>query len=159
MALVDDRTLDMAEKKDKKVFLVAAFHNEHQPEPLGPVTGTAVDVVAVIGMAGDDQRFEWVGPSREESIDNPALVTPVKVRLALPSPWHPADQGVVTGLVQLDSTRLGGGTVDEDIDHLLTELAKSREADADGNTDAEVDAEVDADISAEIDDLDRPEVG
>lgn len=148
MALVDDRTLDMAEKKDKKVFLVAAFHSEDQPGA-GPVTGTAVDVVAVIGMAGDDQRFEWVGPTQEESIDNPALVTPVKVRLALPSPWHPAEQGVVTGLVQLDSTQLGGGTVDEDIDHLLTELAKSRVADADGQTD----------IGGEIDDLDQPEVG
>ncbi|MGI9596068.1 MAG: hypothetical protein ACR2QK_07910 [Acidimicrobiales bacterium] len=125
MALVDDGTIVMADKKEKKVFLVAAFRSDEAAG--GPVTGTAEDVVAVIGMAGDQQRFEWVGPNQEESIANPALVTPVKVRLALPSPWHPENDGIVTGLVQLDSAQLGEGTVDDDIDHLLIELAKSRD--------------------------------
>ena len=116
----------MAEQSEKKVFLVAAFRTGTTGADDGPVTGTAEDVVAVIGMAGGRRRFEWVGPNREESIANPALVTPVKVRLAVPSPWHPDGDGMVTGLVQLDTARLGDGTVDEDIDHLLSELAKSR---------------------------------
>ncbi len=128
MALVNDRTLTMAEQRDKKVFLVAAFRTDTAGDDDGPATGTAEDVVAVIGMAGGRQRFEWVGPNREQSIANPALVTPVKVRLAVPSPWHPEGDGMVTGLVQLDTTQLGDGTVDEDIDHLLIELGKSRAA-------------------------------
>lgn len=127
MALVNDRTIVMAKKQDKKVFLVASFRSDDGATGSGPVTGTAEDVVAVIGMAGEHQRFEWVGPNREESIANPALVTPVKVRLALPSPWHPDGDGMVTGLVQLDTAQLGEGSVDEDIDHLLTELGKSRD--------------------------------
>jgi hypothetical protein len=86
----------------------------------------AENVVAVIGMADDRQRFEWVGDDQEDSVAQPALVTPVKVRLALPSPWHPPGDGVVSGLVQLAPTQLGGGTVDDDVDHLLAELAKSR---------------------------------
>lgn len=132
MALVDDGTVIMAEKpgkQEKKVFLVAAFRTDEATIASGPVTGTAEDVVAVIGMAGDRQRFEWVGPNQQESIANPALVTPVKVRLALPSPWHPEGGGMVTGLVQLDTAQLGQGTVDEDVEHLLSELSKSRGVD------------------------------
>lgn len=129
MALVDDRTIGgmgtiMAEKK---VFLVAAFNSEGRAAGLSPITGMAEDVVAVIGMAGDRQRFEWVGSDERDSIANPALVTPVKVRLALPSPWHAENEGMATGLVQLAPAQLGPGTVDDDIDHLLIELAKSRE--------------------------------
>ena len=123
MALVDDRTIGMA---DKKVFLVAAFQKETTEDGSSPVTGMAEDVVAVIGMEGSHKRFEWVGADEHDSISNPALVTPVKVRLALPSPWHAADDGVVTGLVQLAPTQLGTGTIDDDVDHLLSELAKSR---------------------------------
>ncbi len=125
----DGTGADDPPKPDKKVFLVAAFRDRdpRAEHGAGPVTGTAEDVVAVIGMAGDQQRFAWVGPNQEESIANPALVTPVKVRLALPSPWHPPNDGMVTGLVQLDTSQLGDGTVDEDIDHLLNELAKSRD--------------------------------
>ena len=126
MALVDDGTIVMADRTNKKVFLVAAFRSEGPAAGLGPVAGTAEDVVAVIGMSGDRQRFEWVGSTQEDSIDNPALVTPVRVRLALPSPWHPHRDGVVTGLVQLDNAQLGDGSIDDDIDHLLAELAKSR---------------------------------
>ncbi|MGH1489755.1 MAG: hypothetical protein ACRBK7_10225 [Acidimicrobiales bacterium] len=116
----------MAETREKKVFLVAAFRSEKASTGPGPITGTAEDVVAVIGMSGDKQRFEWVGPNQQESIANPALVTPVKVRLAVPSPWHAEVDGVLTGLVQLDTAQLGDGTVDEDIDHLIGELKKSR---------------------------------
>lgn len=117
----------MAETREKKVFLVAAFRNEEaESSGAGPTTGTAVDVVAIIGMCGDHHRFEWVGPNEKESIANPALVTPVKVRLALPSPWHDEDDGMLTGLVQLDTSQLSEGTIDEDIDHLLAELRKSR---------------------------------
>jgi hypothetical protein len=124
MALVDDRTIVMA---DKKVFLVAAFRNDATADDdPSPVTGMAEDVVAVIGMEGSHKRFEWVGTDEHDSIANPALVTPVKVRLALPSPWHPADDDIVTGLVQLAPTQLGTGTIDDDVDHLLSELAKSR---------------------------------
>lgn len=111
---------------DKKVFLVAAFHNEGQSADDGPLTGMAEDVVAVIGMAGERQRFEWVGADQKDSVTNPALVTPVKVRLALPSPWHSEEDRMVTGLVQLAPTQLGTGTIDDDIDHLLGELSKSR---------------------------------
>ncbi len=119
------------ETAQKKVFLVAAF----RPESAAPnaaatgapvPAGTAQDVVAVIGIAGEHRRFEWVGPSQEASIANPALVTPVPVRLALPSPWHPDRDGVMTGLVQLDHSQLGDGTVDDDLDALLGELGKSR---------------------------------
>ena len=124
MALVDDRTVAMAEKK---VFLVAAFRTEGTTAGEGPITGMAEDVVAVIGMAGEEKRFEWVGTDQQDSISNPALVTPVKVRLALPSPWHAAESDVVTGLVQLAPTQLGTGTIDEDMEHLLSELAKSRD--------------------------------
>lgn len=113
--------------QNKKVFLVAAFRHT-EPMVDGPVTGTAEDVVAVIGMAGGEKRFAWVGGSCEDSIINPAMVTPVKVRLAVASPWHPEGDGVVTGLVQLAPDQLGTGSVDEDIDHLLAELATSRGA-------------------------------
>ncbi|MEM9561584.1 MAG: hypothetical protein AAGA93_03135 [Actinomycetota bacterium] len=116
----------------KKVFLVAAFRaepdDEGAPAP-GPTSGTAEHVVAVIGMQGDRQRFEWVGDDQGDSVANPALVTPIQVRLGLPSPWHPEDDGMVTGLVQLAPEQLGGGTVDEDLDHLLAELAGSRRPD------------------------------
>ncbi len=115
----------MAETREKKVFLVAAFRNE-ESGGTGPITGIAEDVVAVIGMSGERHRFEWVGPNEQESIAHPALVTPVKVRLAVPSPWHDEGDGMLTGLVQLDTSQLGDGTIDEDIDHLLTELGKSR---------------------------------
>ncbi len=111
---------------DKKVFLVAAFRTDETEVDAGPVTGMAEDVVAVIGMAGAEKRFEWVGSDQQDSICNPALVTPVKVRLALPSPWHAAGDEMVTGLVQLAPTQLGTGTIDDDVDHLLSELAKSR---------------------------------
>jgi hypothetical protein len=111
---------------DKKVFLVAAFPSEGRSAEDGPLTGMAEDVVAVIGMAGSRQRFEWVGSDERDSISNPALVTPVKVRLALPSPWHAESEQMVTGLVQLAPSQLGSGSIDDDIDHLLTELEKSR---------------------------------
>lgn len=114
-------------QKDKKVFLVAAFRHEGSLAD-GPVTGMAEDVVAVIGMAGGEKRFAWVGVSWEDSIINPAMVTPVKVRLAVASPWHPESEKVATGLVQLAPDQLGTGSVDDDIDHLLTELATSRGA-------------------------------
>ena len=129
MALVDDRTISDGEKlamADKKVFLVAAFRIEGQSAGHGPITGMAEDVVAVIAMAGATQRFEWVGSGKQDSISNPALVTPVKVRLALPSPWHPESEQMVTGLVQLAPTQLGTGSIDDDMDHLLGELARSR---------------------------------
>lgn len=114
--------------QDKKVFLVAAFRRLDQDRRAdgGPVSGMAEDVVAVIGMAGGTKRFAWVGDSQDDSIANPALVTPVKVRLALPSPWHPEQDDVVTGLVQLAPDQLGAGSVDDDVDHLLAELATSR---------------------------------
>jgi hypothetical protein len=86
----------------------------------------AEDVVAVIGTSGRHYRFEWVGPDQRASISNPALVTPVKVRLAVPSPWHSDSAGMLAGLVQLDTSQLGDGPVDDDVDHLLAELAKSR---------------------------------
>lgn len=110
----------------KKVFLVAAFSH---PEPIGeePVSGMAEDVVAVMGMAGQQKRFAWVGSDREDSIGNPAMVNPVRVRLAVASPWHDEDKHIVTGLVQLDPAQLGTGSIDEDIDHLLRELATSRD--------------------------------
>lgn len=111
---------------EKKVFLVAAFRTEGESVAEGPLTGMAEDVVAVIGMAGSRQRFEWVGRDQQDSVSNPALVTPVKVRLALPSPWHDAGDEMVTGLVQLAPSQLGTGTIDDDVDHLLSELAKSR---------------------------------
>lgn len=126
MALVNNRTLAMAETMEKKVFLVAAFRHKQGAAESGPVTGTAEDVVAVIGTYGDTYRFEWVGPDRQQSIAKPALVTPVKVRLALPSPWHEDGDGMLTGLVPLDTTQLGDGSLDDDIDHLLAELGKSR---------------------------------
>jgi hypothetical protein len=109
----------------KKVFLVAAFRHHGQASD-GPVTGMAEDVVAVIGMEGGEKRFAWVGVSCDDSILDPAMVTPVKVRLAVPSPWHPEEDSIVTGLVQLAPAQLGSGSVEEDISHLLTELATSR---------------------------------
>ena len=109
----------------KKVFLVAAFR--HQGAAVdGPISGMAEDVVAVIGMEGGEKRFAWVGVSCDDSIHDPAMVTPVKVRLAVPSPWHSDEAGMVTGLVQLAPAQLGSGSVEEDISHLLTELATSR---------------------------------
>ena len=133
MTMTDDSTLDGpgrdpgngAQAAAKKVFLVAAFRAVGAA-PSGPATGMAEDVVAVIGMADDRQRFEWVGDDRDDSVSNPALVTPVKVRLALPSPWHPPEDGIVAGLVQLAPAQLGDGPVDDDVDHLLAELAKTR---------------------------------
>lgn len=134
MALVDDGTVtdDMNDKSRgrtpaKKVFLVAAFRHEASAEG-GPVAGMAEDVVAVIGIEGGEKRFAWVGVGCEDSIENPAMVTPVKVRLALPSPWHPEGAGIVTGLVQLAPAQLGTGPVEDDVSHLLAELATSREA-------------------------------
>ena len=114
---------------EKRVFLVAAFRPEGAA-PIGPATGMAEDIVAVIGMGGDRQRFEWIGDDQEDSVTNPALVTPIKVHLALPSPWHRPEDGFVTGLVQLAPTQLGTGSVDDDVDHLLTELAKTRDPEA-----------------------------
>lgn len=123
----DDGSDDpVAEAAPKKVFLVAAFRSDRATTADAVGTGTAHDVVAVIGIAGDRRRFEWVGPTQEQSIANPALVTPVPVRLALPSPWHPSEERVMTGLVQLDHSQLGQGSVDEDIDALLAALATSR---------------------------------
>lgn len=121
----------------KKVFLVAAF-----PDPrvggdgaapssgptAGPVSGMAEHIVAVIGMDGDRQRFEWVGDDQRNSVANPALVTPVRVGLGLPSPWHPDQDAMVTGLVPLAAGQLGTGPVDDDLDHLLAVLARSRAA-------------------------------
>ena len=106
----------------KRVYLVAAFRASAGP---GPADGMAEHVVAVIGMEGDRQRFEWVGDDQFDSVTNPALVTPIRVRLGLPSPWHD-DDGMVTGLVQLAPEQLGDGSVDDDLEHLLTELDRSR---------------------------------
>ncbi len=138
MALVHDRTMtthddhhtgpDPGERPSKRVYLVAAFPDSDVP---GPTEGLAEHVVAVIGMEGDQQRFEWVGDDQGDSVANPALVTPVRVRLGLPSPWHHPDDAMATGLVQLAPEQLGDGTVDEDLDHLLTELARSRGSDPD----------------------------
>ncbi len=108
---------------DKRVYLVAAFP---APDGPGPPEGLAEHVVAVIGMDGDRQRFEWVGDDQADSVTNPALVTPVRVRLGLPSPWHDEADRMVTGLVQLAPGQLGDGSVDDDLDHLLAELARSR---------------------------------
>jgi hypothetical protein len=125
-------------RPDKKVFLVAAFPAEpagdrggaggpqHAPAAAGPMSGMAEHVVAVIGMAGDRQRFAWVGDDQDDSLANPALVTPVRVPVGLPSPWHPREDGMVTGLVPLAREQLGGGSVDDDLDHLLAELGRSR---------------------------------
>lgn len=115
----------------KKVFLVAAFPDHRvtgdgAAPPPGPVSGMAEHVVAVIGMDGDRQRFEWVGDGQPDSVANPALVTPIRVGLGLPSPWHPEGDAMVTGLVPLAADQLGSGPVDEDLDHLLAELARSR---------------------------------
>lgn len=140
MALVNNRTMTTPTDTDgdarptdrpaKKVFLVAAFQpgagDPQRPAAAGPISGTAEHVVAVIGMQGDRQRFEWVGADQHDSVANPALVTPIKVNLGLPSPWHPDNDGVVTGLVQLAPEQLGDGTVDDDLDHLLAELGRSR---------------------------------
>ncbi len=131
MALVNNGTMSTTSDADrKKVFLVAAFRagpdDGGAPPAPGPTSGTAEHVVAVIGMQGDRQRFEWVGEDQHDSVANPALVTPIQVRLGLPSPWHPDGDGMVTGLVQLAPEQLGDGTVDDDLDHLLAELARSR---------------------------------
>ncbi len=141
MALVHNGTMSTNDHHDdgsaeerpaKKVFLVAAFRAEPPagpdggPPPMGPTSGTAEHVVAVIGMEGDRQRFEWVGDDQHDSVASPALVTPIDVRLGLPSPWHPEGDGMVTGLVQLAPAQLGEGSVDDDLDHLLAELGRSR---------------------------------
>ncbi len=133
MALVHDRTMtehddhrprpDPGDRPGKRVYLVAAFPDADGP---GPTEGLAEHVVAVIGMDGDRQRFEWVGDDQADSVGNPALVSPIRVRLGLPSPWHHPDEAMVTGLVQLAPEQLGAGTVDEDLDHLLAELDRSR---------------------------------
>lgn len=138
MALVHDRTMtthddhhtgpDLGESPGKRVYLVAAFPDSETP---GPTEGLAEHVVAVIGMEGDQRRFEWVGADQVDSVTNPALVTPIRVRLGLPSPWHRPDDAMATGLVQLAPEQLGDGTVDDDLDHLLAELARSRSSDPD----------------------------
>lgn len=133
MALVHNRTMtthdhtepgpDPGERPQKRVYLLAAFPATGDQ---GPAEGLAEHVIAVIAMECDQQRFEWVGEDQGDSVANPALVTPIRVRLGLPSPWHDTDDDMVTGLVQLAPEQLGDGTVDEDLDHLLTELARSR---------------------------------
>jgi len=129
MTMTDDRQPDRPEAPDKRVFLVAAFPAglAGDTEPPAPISGMAEHVVAVIGMAGDRQRFEWVGDGQRDSVANPALVTPIRVGLGLPSPWHPDEDGMVTGLVPLAAEQLGDGSVDDDLDHLLAELARSRD--------------------------------
>ncbi len=122
-----DNTPSPSPTSAKKVFLVATFAAEGGTG--GPARGTAEQVVAVIGMAEDQQRFEWIGNDQQDSVTNPALVTPVEVPMALPSPWHDADDGMVTGLVQLAPEQLGDGPVDDDLDHLLSALAASRRLD------------------------------
>jgi hypothetical protein len=136
MALVDDGAMTAgpepsppAHPMAKKVFLLAAFQADRPVDDVR--SGTAQDVIAVIGISGDHHRFEWVGPDQAESIANPALVTQVPVRLALPSPWHPEADRIMTGLVQLDHSQLGDGSVDDDIEALLSALAKSRARRAD----------------------------
>ncbi len=111
---------------EKRVFLLTAFRHPGLTPDGGPITGMAEDVLAVIGMDGPRQRFEWVGTDQLDSIANPALITPVEVRLALPSPWHVDDPEMATGLVPLDAGQLGDGTLDEDVDHLLAELSITR---------------------------------
>lgn len=118
-----DGTGGRGDPERKRVFLVAAFPANGDP---GPAKGLAEHVIAVIGMDGDHQRFEWVGDDQADSVDNPALVTPVRVPLGLPSPWHDGDDAIVTGLVQLADEQLGDGPVDDDLDHLLAELGRSR---------------------------------
>ncbi|MEM7323443.1 MAG: hypothetical protein AAF531_10195 [Actinomycetota bacterium] len=120
-----DEAEPMIKPDQKKVFLVAAFRSPDR-ETEGPLTGMAEDVVAVMGMEGDENRFAWVGIDQADSIANPAMVTPVRVRLAVPSPWHPDGGDMLTGLVQLAPEQLGTGPVADDIDHLLAELATSR---------------------------------
>lgn len=137
MALVHDRTMSEIDdttgggadrdRPDKRLFLVVTFRPEgSRASGDGPVTGTADQAVAVVGMEGDHQRFEWVGGDRNEAVTRPALVTPVLVRVGLPSPWHPPQDGVMTGLVQLAPEQLGDGSVDDDMTHLLDALAASR---------------------------------
>ena len=140
MALVHHGTMMMTTTNDnqdgqapdpptKKVFLVAAFAADRADDvAAGPVGGMAEQVVAVIGIDGDRQRFEWVGADQGESVTNPALVTPIRVALGLPSPYHPPDDRMLTGLVQLTQAQLGDGSVDDDLDHLLRELNRSRGA-------------------------------
>lgn len=110
----------------KRVFLLVAFRCPGLGPEAGPINGMAEDVVAVMGMDDTHQRFEWVGRDQLDSIANPALITPVEVRLALPSPWHADDPEIATGLVPLAEAQLGDGSLDDDIDHLLAELANSR---------------------------------
>lgn len=123
----DQRSGPAADPPDKRLFLVVTFRGEGgQPADGAPVTGTADQVVAVVGMEGDHQRFEWVGGDRSDAVARPALVTPVLVRAGLPSPWHPPQEQMMTGLVQLAPEQLGDGTVDDDMSHLLEALAAAR---------------------------------
>lgn len=117
---------ETAGTEPKQVFLVMVFQATGPAEDR-PVTGTAEDVVAVMGLAGDQKPFAWIGVDQADSIANPALVTPVAVPLAVPSPWHDRDDQMVTGLVELSADQLGDGPVADDIDHLLAQLATSRD--------------------------------
>ena len=129
MATNDDDGGQTPQSPTKKVFLVAAFAAGSPEDGMaGPVSGMAEQVVAVIGIDGDRQRFEWVGADQRESVANPALVTPIRVDLGLPSPYHPTADRMLTGLVQLAPAQLGDGSVDDDLDHLLRELGRSRGA-------------------------------
>lgn len=124
---------------DKAVYLVAAFPvpdpaPDHDSDSSGrPVSGLAQDVVAVMATAGAEQRFEWVGSDVEDSVANPALVSPVPVEVGLPSPWHRPEQRMATGLIRLSADQLGTGSIDEDLAHLLTELERSRGGPVDGD--------------------------
>lgn len=111
-------------QRTKQVFLLAAFRQRDSQGPAA--SGVAEDVVAVMGVQGNRRRFEWVGDDQLDSIKNPALVVPVDVPMALPSPWHDDDEGMMTGLVELSADQLGDGSLDDDIDHLVHELGRSR---------------------------------
>lgn len=115
----------------KQVFLVTAFGAPKRSGVPGPVSGQAEQVLAVIGIEGERRRFEWVGDGPEDSVANPAVVTPVTVDQGIPSPWHPDGSGIATGLVELGAAQLGTGPVDDDLDHLLAELAHSRDRQTD----------------------------
>ncbi|MEM7275528.1 MAG: hypothetical protein AAF547_20800 [Actinomycetota bacterium] len=123
----DDQAEERADGQDKAVYLVAAFPLPDQA-PDGPVSGMANDVVAVVAVDGEDRHFAWVGADCDDSVANPALVTSVRVEVGVPSPWHPADRPMATGLVRLADDQLGTGPVADDVEHLLAELARSRNA-------------------------------
>ena len=103
-------TAGLDEPAAKEVFLIATFSYDG-PDTDWPVAGMAEDVVAVMGVADNEERFAWIGSDPEDSFANPALVTPVRVELGLPSPWHAPSAGVRTGPVPLTAAQLGSGSV------------------------------------------------